>query len=708
MSYILLRADKGKLEAEVAHTKDLFINCRTQAFKAHISEDDFYNNLHNLIKVGVSKYGLFETNDFKELKKTLKTYYTDKVVISALSRSSGENLDDLLTAVVRESMLRKQLDKLPLPTSLEAGLAEEHARCKQYLDYWNKGVQSQGYSQSQFDAHKLFFEVGIGFGRVITSLPPLFIESFQTNSFLYNDEDIDVPWYLSISKGKVFGHDYAIGFVVRKIYDDNGKPKDYWRPAVILDKEVLDMWDGQGLLPSILEPMSKIFGESIHDTVHQAMMSGANISAPRKPALLAYAEKPLFIGHEAKDILHNVYDLKHDYYNVSKLELHAELTHRDIMRERFKLPGGDDLKEDILRSGIELLTTLKTLGNKALQIKGGEKLKDILSYSAVIAMTRFYRLIEMEDPYLRDKRIGISDGRVLSFKEAVDEFSPGPYYVAKNYYERALHPSDPTMCFYRDGKKEELGNARFSLKAEDYKVLSKDFGFQVYGSHWERFGFSYKELTVCGLVSVKTAIYKAAIIIDKYWPHPRKYFEGAGEVLSIMKEMELGENPEYKIAEDFDRIGLIPGTEEWAITKRIVYKSGTDGEIQYSIERIISAIDNYLLGKMGITTFMQRYFNSWYGDLQFNPKTPLLGIDAFKAAALFEGSKVPGILPDFESWNDPKYSVAKICVDYYEAFMNRNIQNRPNFVAARATSYPSIGSWTALATGGIESEVYRG
>ncbi len=707
MSYILLRTDREKLRAEFAHVRNLFTGCRTEAFRLFVSESDFYNNLYDSIHVGVVPNEFLRIKGVEELRDVLKTYYTDRNVISGLSRATGENLYNLLTAIIRERMLREQLNKLPLPDSLEVGLAEEHARCKPYLDCWNKGVYSQGYDQSQFDAHRLFFEVGIGMGRVVTSLPPILIESFQANDFMYNDEDIDVPWYLGISKGKVFGYHYAIGFVVRKIYDKNGRPKDYWRPAVMLDREVLDMWDSQGLTPAILEPMNRIFGESIHDTVHQAMMSAANIQAPRKSALTAYAEKPLSVDHEALDMLYGVYNLKHNYYIVSKLELHAELTHRDIMRERFKLPGGDDLKEEILKSGIELLTTLTALGSKALEIKGGEKLKDILSYSAAIAMTRFYRLIEMEDPYLNDKRVEISSGRVLSFKEAVDEFSPGPYCVKKNYYEQIQSSSDPTMCFYRENKKDELKRARFSLKAEEYNLLSEHFGFQVYwsdGGGGGRFGFSYEELTT----PVKTAIYKAAIIIDKYWFHPRKYFNDAGKIYAVMREMESKENPgENNIVEDFYKIGLIPGTEEWAITKRVLYKAETDDQTQYSIERIISAIDSFLLRKMGIATFTQRYFDKWYGDWLFNPKTPLWGMNAFNAATLFEGSKVPGILPDFESWSDPKYPVAKICVDYYRALMSSNIQRRPNFVVAKASAYPAIGGWTALATGGIESEVYR-
>jgi hypothetical protein len=337
--------------------------------------------------------------------------------------------------LVAERDLRRQFEALPLG-SFSDELKKEREKRAEQLKIWNEVVRETASGDQAFDSVRLFDDIGYGLGRVFRS-EPFLMPNFATSGISggrYNEPN--TPWLVgdSTRQGVIgdTGYTYGIGFGELNI---PGSEYKTFPALVCVDRRILspllamkndkDNPAQQKLATNLISNFREFFNDTIHDFVHQCMFSDTKGYGHRNK--FQSADPPLYKDGKRLELDNAIWINNDDAVNdsvASPLERHAELTYRLIWEKIFQKEPKQKMNR--IHQATEFLVELENYRKLQVGKVGKENADNMASYLAILAMGRFFRPVNMDDPDLEKLTFDIK-GRRISFKQAADELQLPAY-----------------------------------------------------------------------------------------------------------------------------------------------------------------------------------------------------------------------------------------------------------------------------------------
>jgi len=742
----LIREDYAKIDKETEALAVLH-NKVVASLQETSPEADEQKSLLRLVLLGAVPSNI-KSEAIDKLAKAFSSLHPTDETFKLLLDATGnqEKSREIIYDLVAEKLLRRKVEEIPVREFSET-LHIEHTKQRVRLDALTSRMREIG--DKEFDIDRLFIELGVGHGRVIRTNKLRIIPFFANSGIsLGTDYEKNTPWSLDIGGSSEFGgYKYALGFIEGPAEDKKGRKKVLWDATLAIDRRVChalqDFMDIKTIsvekkLPKekfaameIEQLLGNFLALTIHDYGHHAMYGDAYVfggkeyitmDGPPKNYLesrgarsfIAGSHAPLYEGNERSYEKESIWPMDSGVFGgVSSLEMHAELLNRDIWYSIYAgtEPDGRKIKDNILKQGVTFLVNLEEFRKAVIDSQGPEVAEGMASFLAVVAMNRFYRLIQMKDPDLKQRKVTLRDGREMTFEEAgnrlgLQEYTPN--YQDIKEYEKL----DPVYSYF---SRKVFDTRKRMTPAEIYKLFD---GTQILdkfvteelstsakpgeGEHEEIKLACVKtfEMLCQGLVlkdqeiswqDQRAVTYRYMFLAENNLPLPSEFkpigdllakydmkpktagWNAAMELLAHMISKERKETKEYPNGNSSTR---------W-IQAPIVEKYGK--HLEDAIRARIT--EPYALGRFSKWTG-KRWDEIMQEDVE---RLSLSGYEGLEARVLAEGSRVPAWLNCFKTgMQDAKYNVAEINQKYYANWTGEEVQQRRAFQEALADHYRAV------------------
>lgn len=615
----------------------------------------------------------------------------------------GCSLRDILS----DEVLTRRFREEKVPVFEEAMLRESKKRGF-VLGAWTRQMQARGHAG--FNAQELFDKTGVAEGRVIAGNP---IVVPYYGDFQFHARGGTKPWQPIDGGIELNGYCYGFGFAGRFLHDRDNDRKILWKPAIYIDASILDELE-QGLATegqeqrtaqTVLSGLHSLFLHSIHDYVHQSLYGYVfyEDKQPEQRGEDPYGAGYSFTGGINTPIsvvsksagavggsqLNSPWSKRGGQVlrtRLSSLEAHAEMLQRDVMQGQFgeaaspyKHQGantkdyGARIKGNIVRQATEYLDALEDFRSVTVARRGEEAANNMVSYLSTLALGRFFRVVAMDDEALNTP-CTLTNGKAMSFRQAADALRLPPFALGKHFNTGLLNENPALrMLAYLD---------RTQPPEESEAAGGKVAHLMLLFPEWEKFA---EKAGICADASTLGVAMRAVGAIHRLWPAGNNYKELSRIAKDLLHCMQTPQQSNALVSA-CNANSLRDALASCAFTEA---EQDTAMRVFQRLGKTVRSSEEFLDAALFVChwrehPFLLKQVEQWLpggfsGDFMERMKdVQLTGFDAVRARVLFEGSAVPGWLPDLKRWDDERYSTAEVCEEYRQGFAeNAEILARP-------------------------------
>jgi len=318
-------------------------------------------------------------------------------------------------------------------------LQKETLRLRNQFTHANSFMHSRGYEN--FDASDLFVRMAFGNGRIILSSPVIMpFHAPDDICFKHDKPNPDMKLFTFGTAAPL--EDFSSRLALFSMQADNksGQHQLCAIPLILVDAAIMSSIQPltQSGDPNIKEITNRLllglqslvsFG--MHDYVHQMILSIAdpqtkNLRQTGDSAPLhnldTEARQSMFRSnhHFRPDAESNINALTNVY------ELHAELVNRDLWHESFR--NTPAIKTNMVRTATQFISDLEMVRRELVKSQGEEFANRFSNYMTTLAMSRFLRVMDINDPAL-NKPMTLHNGAIDSFVSACEKLALNPLEI---------------------------------------------------------------------------------------------------------------------------------------------------------------------------------------------------------------------------------------------------------------------------------------